>query len=60
MTTDFPQSIAKEIANYINHHCDGVDEGFEEIEYEGFICFCELQGRNQRGCRGLDWAEAGQ
>ena len=48
MNTTTYNQFAKEIANYINYHCDGVDEGFE-IEYG----FCELQGRNQRGCRGL-------
>ena len=60
MTPTAYNQFAKEIANYINYHCDGVDEGFE-IEYEGFTAFCELQGRNQRGCRGLlDGSEAGQ
>lgn len=38
MNTTTYNQFAKEIANYINYHCDGVDEGFE-IEYEGFTAF---------------------
>ena len=38
MNTTAYNQFAKEIANYINYHCDGVDEGFE-IEYEGFTAF---------------------
>lgn len=38
MTPTAYNQFAKEIANYINYHCNGVDEGFE-IEYEGFTAF---------------------
>lgn len=38
MNTTTYNQFAKEIANYITYHCDGVDEGFE-IEYEGFTAF---------------------
>lgn len=43
MNTTAYNQFAKEIANYINYHCDGVDEGFE-IRVRGLHGFCELQG----------------
>ena len=51
MNTTTYNQFAKEIANYINYHCDGVDEGFE-IEYEGFTAFVSYKAEI-RGCRGL-------
>ena len=45
MNTTAYNQFAKEIANYINYHCDGVDEGFE-IEYEGFILSCTIFSYN--------------
>ncbi len=41
MTPTAYNQFAKEIANYINYHCDGVDEA-SEIEYEGFTAFVSL------------------
>lgn len=35
MDTTAHNQFAKEIANYINYHCDGVADSFE-IEHEGF------------------------
>ena len=51
MNTTAYNQFAKEIANYINYHCDGVDEGFE-IEYEGFTAFVSYKAeiREQPHC----------
>lgn len=35
MNTTAYNQFAKEIAHYINYHCDGENKGFE-IEHEGF------------------------
>ena len=53
MNTTTYNQFAKEIANYINYHCDGVDEGFE-IEYEGFTAFVSYKAEIREDGSELD------